>query len=123
MVCVLKYSDSDSEVEFPAAVPPVPSAVPVTGESYCSCDSQIEASCNPRLRGFTHIHDCHCGEDDQGGPLKLLLHTLSFSSSESYSLSNSLLFLPTTYKRTQKEKYLASTHCQTDDYLNVTSVE
>ncbi|XP_041942286.1 SPRY domain-containing SOCS box protein 3a [Alosa sapidissima] len=60
-----EYSDSDSEVEFPAAVPPVPSAVPVTGESYCSCDSQIEASCNPRLRGFTHIHDCHCGEDDQ----------------------------------------------------------
>lgn len=72
--CVLKYSDSDSEVEFPAALNPVPSAVPVTGESYCSCDSQIEASRNPRLRGFTHIHDCHCGEDDQGEPLHLCQH-------------------------------------------------
>ncbi|KAI2666400.1 SPRY domain-containing SOCS box protein 3 [Labeo rohita] len=60
------YSDSDSEAEYPAIVPPVPSAVPVTGESYCSCDSQMELSCNPRLRGYTHLRDCHCGEDDQG---------------------------------------------------------
>lgn len=66
-VCVLQYSDSDSEAEYPAIVPPVPSAVPVTGESYCSCDSQMELSCNPRLRGYTHLRDCHCGEDDQGG--------------------------------------------------------
>lgn len=65
--CVLQYSDSDSEAEYPAIVPAVPSAVPVTGESYCSCDSQMELSCNPRLRGYTHLRDCHCGEDDQGG--------------------------------------------------------
>lgn len=64
---VLQYSDSDSEAEYPAIVPAVPSAVPVTGESYCSCDSQMELSCNPRLRGYTHLRDCHCGEDDQGG--------------------------------------------------------
>ncbi|KTF77421.1 hypothetical protein cypCar_00031604, partial [Cyprinus carpio] len=60
-----QYSDSDSEAEYPAIVPAVPSAVPVTGESYCSCDSQMELSCNPRLRGYTHMRDCHCGEDDQ----------------------------------------------------------
>ncbi|KAK0132522.1 SPRY domain-containing SOCS box protein 3 [Merluccius polli] len=62
----LQYSDSDSEVDFPAVVvPPVPSAVPVTGESYCGCDSQAESSYNPRLRGFHRVKDCRCGEDDQ----------------------------------------------------------
>ncbi|TRY96561.1 hypothetical protein DNTS_007296 [Danionella cerebrum] len=60
-----QYSDSDSDAEYPAIVPAVPSAVPVTGESYCSCDSQTELSCNPRLRGYSHLRDCHCGEDDQ----------------------------------------------------------
>ncbi len=65
--CVLQYSDSDSEAEYPAIVPAVPSAVPVTGESYCSCESQMELGCNPRLRSYTHLRDCHCGEDDQGG--------------------------------------------------------
>ncbi|XP_069566288.1 SPRY domain-containing SOCS box protein 3a isoform X1 [Brachyistius frenatus] len=59
-------SDSDSEADFSAVtVPPVPSAVPVTGESYCGCDSQAETSYNPRLRGFHQVKDCHCGEDDQ----------------------------------------------------------
>lgn len=63
----LEYaSDSDSEGDFSAVmVPPVPSAVPVTGESYCGCDSQAETSYNPRLRGFLQVKDCHCGEDDQ----------------------------------------------------------
>ena len=62
-----QYSDSDSEADFSAVmVPPVPSAVPVTGESYCGCDSQAETSYNPRLRGFHQVKDCHCGEDDQG---------------------------------------------------------
>ncbi|XP_028842659.1 SPRY domain-containing SOCS box protein 3a [Denticeps clupeoides] len=61
----LQYSDSDSEAEFSVVVPPVPSAIPVTGESYCSCDSQSESSCNPHLRGFTRVRDCHCGEDYQ----------------------------------------------------------
>ncbi|KAJ7990057.1 hypothetical protein DPEC_G00310900 [Dallia pectoralis] len=61
----LQYSDSDSEPDFPPVVPPVPSAVPVTGESYCTCDTQAEPSYNPRLRGFHRIKDCTCGEDDQ----------------------------------------------------------
>lgn len=68
-----QYSDSDSEADFSAVmVPPVPSAVPVTGESYCGCDSQAETNYNPRLRGFHQVKDCHCGEDDQG--TRLLLH-------------------------------------------------
>ncbi|XP_027897284.1 SPRY domain-containing SOCS box protein 3a [Xiphophorus couchianus] len=62
----LEYSDSDSEADYSAVmVPPVPSAVPVTGESYCACDSQAETSYNPRLRGFHQVKDCRCGEDDQ----------------------------------------------------------
>ncbi|XP_012991154.1 SPRY domain-containing SOCS box protein 3a isoform X1 [Esox lucius] len=61
----LQYSDSDSEPDYPPVVPPVPSAVPVTGESYCACDTQTEPSFNPRLRGFHRVKDCHCGEDDQ----------------------------------------------------------
>ncbi|MEQ2185175.1 SPRY domain-containing SOCS box protein 3 [Goodea atripinnis] len=47
-------------------VPPVPSPIPVIGESFCGCDSQAETSYNPRLRGFHQVKDCHCGEDDQG---------------------------------------------------------
>lgn len=66
-IVALQYSDSDSEADFSAVmVPPVPSAVPVTGESYCGCDSQAETNYNPRLRGFHQVKDCHCGEDDQG---------------------------------------------------------
>ncbi|KAJ8399869.1 hypothetical protein AAFF_G00405990 [Aldrovandia affinis] len=61
----LQYSDSDSEPEFPSITPAVPSAVPVTGESYCGCDSLAEPSYNSRLRGFHRVKDCHCGEDDQ----------------------------------------------------------
>lgn len=73
---VSQYSDSDSEAEYPAIVPEVPSAVPVTGESYCSCDSQMELGCSPRLRGYTHLRDCHCGEDDQGSAMPVLLITV-----------------------------------------------
>ncbi|XP_015255469.1 PREDICTED: SPRY domain-containing SOCS box protein 3 [Cyprinodon variegatus] len=63
----LEYStDSDSEIDFSAVVvPPLPSAVPVTGESYCGCDSKGNSSYNPRIRGFLQVRDCHCGEDDQ----------------------------------------------------------
>ncbi|KAM9540002.1 SPRY domain-containing SOCS box protein 3-like isoform 3-T7 [Salvelinus alpinus] len=61
----LQYSDSDSEPDYRLMVPPVPSAVPVTGESYCTCNSQAEPSYNPRLRGFHRVKDCHCGEEDQ----------------------------------------------------------
>ncbi|KAL0993718.1 hypothetical protein UPYG_G00112370 [Umbra pygmaea] len=60
-----QYSDSDSEPDYPPVVPPVPSAVPVTGESYCACETQAEPSYNPRLRSFHRAKDCHCGEDDQ----------------------------------------------------------
>ncbi|XP_075993108.1 SPRY domain-containing SOCS box protein 3a [Genypterus blacodes] len=61
----LEYSESDSEDDIPEeVVSPVPSAVPVTGESYCSCDSQADSSF-PRMRGFHQVKDCHCGEDDQ----------------------------------------------------------
>ncbi|KAJ8245807.1 hypothetical protein GJAV_G00260520 [Gymnothorax javanicus] len=61
----LQYSDSDSEHKFPGLAPAVPSAVPVTGESYCGCDSLAEPGYSARLRGFHRIRDCHCGEDDQ----------------------------------------------------------
>ncbi|XP_035255190.1 SPRY domain-containing SOCS box protein 3a [Anguilla anguilla] len=62
----LQYSDSDSEPEFPPVLPAAPSAVPVTGESYCGCDSQAEPAHNPRvLRAFHRAKDCRCGEDDQ----------------------------------------------------------
>ncbi len=72
-IIALQCSDSDSEEDFSAAtVPPVPGAVPVTGESYCGCDSQAETNDNPRLRAFHQVKDCHCGEDDQG--TRQLLH-------------------------------------------------
>ncbi|XP_061087531.1 SPRY domain-containing SOCS box protein 3-like isoform X2 [Conger conger] len=61
----LQYGDSDSEAKFPGMAPAVPSAVPVTGESYCGCDSLAEPSYSSRLRGFHRTKDCHCGEDDQ----------------------------------------------------------
>ncbi|KAL4617886.1 SPRY domain-containing SOCS box protein 3 isoform X2 [Arapaima gigas] len=61
----LQYSDSDSEPEQPGVIPAVPSAVPVTGESYCDCDSQAEPAYSSRFRGFHRTSDCHCGEDDQ----------------------------------------------------------
>ncbi|XP_030067289.1 SPRY domain-containing SOCS box protein 3 isoform X2 [Microcaecilia unicolor] len=35
-----QHSDSDSEPEFPSLIPAIPSAVPVTGESYCDCENQ-----------------------------------------------------------------------------------
>ncbi|KAJ8364211.1 hypothetical protein SKAU_G00130420 [Synaphobranchus kaupii] len=60
----LQYSDSDPEPKFPAIAPAVPSAVPITGESYCGCDSLAEPSYSSRLRGFHCVKDCHCGEDD-----------------------------------------------------------
>lgn len=82
-VFFLQFSDSDSEADFsPVVVPPVPSAVPVTGESYCGCDSQAETSYNSRLRGFHQVKDCHCGEDDQGK--RWMLHSLGYHVCDSY---------------------------------------
>ncbi|XP_061740432.1 SPRY domain-containing SOCS box protein 3a isoform X2 [Nerophis ophidion] len=60
----LKGSDSESEADYSAVmVPPVPSAVPVTGESYCGCDYQAESI--HHRRGFYQVKGCHCGEEDQ----------------------------------------------------------
>ncbi|XP_054549868.1 SPRY domain-containing SOCS box protein 3 isoform X2 [Talpa occidentalis] len=40
-----QHSDSDSDPECAALPPSVPSAVPVTGESFCDCAGQSEAFC------------------------------------------------------------------------------
>lgn len=66
-VLLSQHSDSDSDPESSALPPPIPSAVPVTGESFCDCDSQSEAS----LCGSLHVvhrgkdKDCRCGEEDE----------------------------------------------------------
>ncbi|XP_005997863.1 SPRY domain-containing SOCS box protein 3 [Latimeria chalumnae] len=54
-----QYSDSDSEADFPS----LPSAVPVTGESYCDCNRQSVASNWSSLRAFHRVKDCQCGEE------------------------------------------------------------
>uniref|UniRef100_A0A8C5R0Y2 SPRY domain-containing SOCS box protein 3 n=1 Tax=Leptobrachium leishanense TaxID=445787 RepID=A0A8C5R0Y2_9ANUR len=59
-----QHSNSDSESELLNLPPPIPSAVPVTGESYCSCDSQNDAFCSS-LHTFHQIKSCQCGEDDE----------------------------------------------------------
>ncbi|XP_032183162.1 SPRY domain-containing SOCS box protein 3 isoform X1 [Mustela erminea] len=62
-----QHSDSDSDPESPTLPPPIPSAVPVTGESFCDCDGQSEASFCSSLhtahRGKDK--DCRCGEEDE----------------------------------------------------------
>jgi len=70
-----QHSDSDSDPESSALPPPIPSAVPVTGESFCDCDGQSEA---PFCSSLHSAHrskdkDCRCGEEDEredlgGGP-------------------------------------------------------
>ncbi|KAG9476765.1 hypothetical protein GDO78_002257, partial [Eleutherodactylus coqui] len=57
------HSNSDSEIELLHLPPSIPSAVPVRGESYCSCDSQNEAYCSS-LHTFHQIKSCQCGEED-----------------------------------------------------------
>lgn len=60
----LQHSDSDSDPESSSLPPSIPSAVPVTGESFCDCESQSEAPfCSPHTmhRG----KDCRCGEEDE----------------------------------------------------------
>ncbi|XP_054036683.1 SPRY domain-containing SOCS box protein 3 [Dryobates pubescens] len=60
-----QHSDSDSEAE-PAPLPAsIPSAVPVTGESFCDCESQSQAPYCPSLHGLHRLKDCRCGEEDQ----------------------------------------------------------
>ncbi|XP_072273918.1 SPRY domain-containing SOCS box protein 3 isoform X2 [Pyxicephalus adspersus] len=58
-----QHSNSDSEVELLHLPASIPSAVPVTGESYCSCDSQKDMYCSS-LYAFHQIKSCQCGEED-----------------------------------------------------------
>ncbi|XP_059548656.1 SPRY domain-containing SOCS box protein 3 isoform X4 [Myotis daubentonii] len=52
--------DSDGQVAS------IPSAVPVTGESFCNCDNQSEASFCSSLHTAAHRgKDCRCGEEDE----------------------------------------------------------
>ncbi|XP_007426373.1 SPRY domain-containing SOCS box protein 3 isoform X1 [Python bivittatus] len=60
-----QHSDSDSEPEFPSQLPSIPTAIPVTGESYCNCENQNET---PYCSSFHMAHrmkDCQCGEEDE----------------------------------------------------------
>lgn len=72
-----QHSDSDSDPEYASLPSSIPSAVPVTGESFCDCDSQSEAFCGS-LHAAHRGRDCRCGEEDEcecgglrrvGGPL------------------------------------------------------
>ncbi|XP_060642335.1 SPRY domain-containing SOCS box protein 3 [Anolis sagrei] len=60
-----QHSDSDSEPEFPPLLPSIPTAIPVTGESYCNCENQNEAPYCPNPHAIHRIMDCQCGEEDE----------------------------------------------------------
>ncbi|XP_028354832.1 SPRY domain-containing SOCS box protein 3 isoform X4 [Physeter macrocephalus] len=60
----LMGSDSDSDPEYASLPSSIPSAVPVTGESFCDCDSQSEAFCGS-LHAAHRGRDCRCGEEDE----------------------------------------------------------
>ncbi|KAF1628229.1 SPRY domain-containing SOCS box protein 3, partial [Eudyptes filholi] len=60
-----QHSDSDSEPEFSSLSPSIPSAIPVTGESYCNCESQSEAPYFSSLHALHRVKDCQCGEEDE----------------------------------------------------------
>ncbi|NIG59921.1 SPRY domain-containing SOCS box protein 3 isoform X2 [Pontoporia blainvillei] len=59
-----QHSDSDSDPEYASLPSSIPSAVPVTGESFCDCDSQSEAFCGS-LHAAHRGRDCRCGEEDE----------------------------------------------------------
>uniref|UniRef100_A0A803WA10 SPRY domain-containing SOCS box protein 3 n=1 Tax=Ficedula albicollis TaxID=59894 RepID=A0A803WA10_FICAL len=59
------HSDSDSEPEFSSVSPSIPSAIPVTGESYCNCENQSEAPYCSSLHALHRVRDCRCGEEDE----------------------------------------------------------
>ncbi|XP_010836360.1 PREDICTED: SPRY domain-containing SOCS box protein 3-like, partial [Bison bison bison] len=61
---VPQHSDSDSDPECASLPSSIPSAVPVTGESFCDCDSQSEAFCGS-LHTAHRGRDCRCGEEDE----------------------------------------------------------
>ncbi|XP_070269391.1 SPRY domain-containing SOCS box protein 3 isoform X7 [Myotis yumanensis] len=61
-----QHSDSDSDPEYSSLPASIPSAVPVTGESFCNCDNQSEASFCSSLHTAAHRgKDCRCGEEDE----------------------------------------------------------
>ncbi|XP_077172838.1 SPRY domain-containing SOCS box protein 3 isoform X2 [Paroedura picta] len=60
-----QHSDSDSEPEFPSLSLSIPTAIPVTGESYCDCGNQNEAPYCSNLHAVHRIKDCQCGEEDE----------------------------------------------------------
>ncbi|CAI5792196.1 domain-containing SOCS box 3 isoform X1 [Podarcis lilfordi] len=60
-----QHSDSDSEPEFPSLLPSIPTAIPVTGESYCNCENQNEAPFCSNVHTIHRIKDCQCGEEDE----------------------------------------------------------
>lgn len=60
-----QHSDSDSEPEFSSLSPSIPSAIPVTGESYCNCENQSEAPYCSSLHALHRVRDCRCGEEDE----------------------------------------------------------
>ncbi|NXF09787.1 SPSB3 protein, partial [Smithornis capensis] len=60
-----QHSDSDSEPEFSSLSPSIPSAIPVTGESYCNCENQSEAPYCSSLHTLHRVRDCRCGEEDE----------------------------------------------------------
>ncbi|XP_047290823.1 SPRY domain-containing SOCS box protein 3 isoform X3 [Homo sapiens] len=59
------HSDSDSDPEYSTLPPSIPSAVPVTGESFCDCAGQSEASFCSSLHSAHRGRDCRCGEEDE----------------------------------------------------------
>ncbi|XP_071067551.1 SPRY domain-containing SOCS box protein 3 isoform X2 [Dasypus novemcinctus] len=60
-----QHSDSDSEPECSSLPPSIPSAVPVTGESFCGCDGQSEAPFCGSLHATRRGLACRCGEEDE----------------------------------------------------------
>ncbi|CAH6786638.1 Spsb3 [Phodopus roborovskii] len=60
-----QHSDSDSDPEYSSLPPSIPSAVPVTGESFCDCEGQNEATFCNSLHTTHRGKDCRCGEEDE----------------------------------------------------------
>ncbi|XP_058434758.1 SPRY domain-containing SOCS box protein 3 isoform X3 [Marmota monax] len=60
-----QHSDSDSDPESSSLPPSIPSAVPVTGESFCDCESQSEAPFCSSPHTTHRGKDCRCGEEDE----------------------------------------------------------
>lgn len=60
-----QHSDSDSDPEYSSLPPSIPSAVPVTGESFCDCEGQNEATFCNSLHTAHRGKDCRCGEEDE----------------------------------------------------------